>query len=121
MNPSLFTILNADASVKSFLGSNPLRVYPWGSAPENVRKPYAVYAVYNGIPQNYLAQTPDMDAMGTQINIYAETVASLTNCFNSIRDALESHAHMTNFTTPDRDAETRLYSCRMEFDFWELR
>ena len=121
MNPTLFAILNADATVKSYLGSNPLRVFPWGAAPDNVKKPYAVYGVYSGTPQNYLSQVPDIDSMGTQLNIYAETVASLQDCFDVVRDVLEPHAHITNFTTPDRDSDTRLYSCRMEFDFWENR
>lgn len=121
MNPPLFEILNASNPVKVLLGSNPLRVFPWGRAPQNVAKPYAVYAVYNGLPENYLAQAPDIDNKGTQINIYAATAASLENCFEAVRDALEPHAHMTSFASPDQDADTNLYSCRMEFDFWDER
>lgn len=121
INSQLFTILNSDIQVKLRLGSNPLRVYPWGRAPSDVKKPYAVYAVYSGVPENYLGQVPDIDNKGTQINIYADTADSLEKCFIAVRNSLEPHAHMTNFTTPDQDADTNLFSCRMEFDFWENR
>ena len=121
MNPDLFPILNADTATKAVLGSNPLRVFPWGRAPQNVVKPYAVYAVYNANPENYLDQSPDIDNKGTQINIYADNAVSLQSAFVAVRNALEPHAHMTSFATPDLDADTDLYSCRMEFDFWDGR
>lgn len=121
MNPELFQILNASVQVRLLLGSNPLRVYPWGRAPQNVRKPYAVYTVYNAIPENYLDSVPDIDNKGTQIDIYADNAESLNNCFMAIRDAIEPTAHMLSYSTPNQDAETDLYTGRMEFDFWEDR
>lgn len=121
MNPPLFSILNNSAPVKALLGSNPLRIFPWGRAPKEVKKPYGVYVVYNAIPENYLGEVPDIDNKGTQLNIYADTSESLQNCFIAIRDAIEPLAHMTSFATPDLDADTDLYSCRMEFDFWDER
>lgn len=121
MNPDLFPILKANASVTALLGSEPLRVFPHGRAPTNTVKPYAVYAVYNANPENYLGQRPDIDNKGTQIEIFADTSQSLESCFLAIRDALEDFAHMTNYNTPDLDANTNLYGVRMEFDFWEAR
>jgi hypothetical protein len=121
MNPTLFTILKATPAVTALLGTPILRVFPWGRAPQNVVKPYATYGVFNGNPENYLGQVPDMDNAGTQLNIWAESAASCDACFNAVRDALEPHAHMTNYATPDLDADTNLYSARMEFDFWEPR
>jgi hypothetical protein len=121
MNPDLFPILNANAATKAVLGASPLRVYPWGRAPQNVVKPYAVYSVYNANPENYLDTVPDIDNKGTQINIYAATADSLKSAYTVVRNALEPYAHMTSFATPDLDADTDLYSCRMEFDFWDGR
>lgn len=121
MNPNLFPLLNASPTVKSLLGENPLRVYPYGKAPDEVLKPYAVYSVYNANPENYLDCTPDIDNKGTQISIYAETSSDLESCYNAVRDVLEPHAYMSSFSTPDIDADTDLFSCRMEFDFWDER
>lgn len=123
MNPDLFPILNASAEVKALLGSAPLRVYPWYRAPQNVAKPYAVYGVTVGNPENYLDRAPDMDRKLTQIDIYATTGASAEAVFNAIRDAIEQplHAHMTNFATPSLDSDTDLYTGRLEFDFLDAR
>lgn len=121
MNPDLFPILNDNTTVKSLLGTSPLRVFPYGRAPEKVPKPYAVYSVISGRPENYLDTTPDFDSKLTQISIYAETDSSLSLCYSAVRDALEPHAHMTSFSTPDIDADTNLSSCRMEFEFWDER
>lgn len=121
MNPELFEILDDSTAVQRLMGKNPLRVYPFGRAPKNVKKPYAVYSVYNANPENYLDCVPDIDNKGTQITIYSEDYESLEDCFEAVRDALEPHAHMTSFSTPDQDEDTELFSCRMEFDFWDAR
>lgn len=121
MNPDIFPVLNASTAVRLLFGSNPLRFYPYGRAPANVRKPYGVYAVYNANPENYLGQVPDIDNKGTQINLYADTEESLEDCYIAVRNALEPLGYMTSFSNPDLDADTDLFSCIMEFDFWDER
>lgn len=121
MNPVLFSLLNADTAVKNLLGENPLRVFPYGKAPKPLNYPYAVYSMFNAQPENYLGDRPDMDVKSVQISVYAKTNANLESCYNAVINVLENHAHMVNFSTPDIDAETDLYSCRMEFDFHDAR
>lgn len=121
MNPDLFPLLNADTIVKNLLGVNPLRVFPYGKAPQPLEYPYAVYTVISAQPENYLADRPDVDLKSVQMSIYAKTNASLESCYNAVVDVLEEHAYMVNFSTPDIDAKTDLYSCRMEFDFYDAR
>jgi len=120
MNPEIYTILNASTSVKLLMGA-PVRVYPWGRAPENVKKPYGVYMVYNANSENYLDKSPDMDNKGTQLNLYSDSAANLEECFTEVRDTIEPYAHMISFSTPALDDDTNFYSCTMEFDFWEAR
>lgn len=121
MNTKLFQILSGSNPVKLLFGSNPMRVYPFGRAPQDPRKPYAVYSVYNANPENYLDNVPDIDNKGTQIDIYADTAEKAEQCFLAVRNTLEPQAHMTNYSTPGVDEETNLYTVRMEFDFWENR
>lgn len=121
INSKVFEILNSSNAVKALLGSNHLRVYPWGRAPQNPRKPYVVYNMYNAVPENYINNRPDIDNKGTQINIYSDDTAKLESCYIAVRDALEGVAHMTSFQTVDRDEDTDLYSVIMDFDFWENR
>lgn len=121
LNGGLFPLLNASTPVKALLGSNPLRVYPWGEAPQNPTKPYAVYSVYSGIPENYLGNVPDIDNHGTQIDIYANTGVSCSACYVAIRDAIEGTNHVTSFQTPTLDPDTKLYIARIETDIWQSR
>lgn len=121
MNPPVFTILNASAPVKSIFGTDPLRVFPFSHAPQNVERPYATYSVYNGVPENTLACTPDVDNMGTQIDVWSEDAEDCLIAASSIRNALEPHAHMTGFQSAEWDEETGLYHSRMDFDFWVNR
>lgn len=121
MNPPVFQLVSANTACVAVLGSNPTRFYPWGRAPQNTPKPYAVYTVYNAVPENYLGDLPDIDNKGTQINIYADNPKDLNNAFIAIRNCLEPNAHMTNFSSFDPDNETDLYTIRMEFDFWDDR
>lgn len=121
MIPPVFDILKASTAVKALVGNNPVRVFPFGSAPQNVTRPYATYSVFNGQPENYLDQVPDIDNMGTQIDVWADSVSSCEAVSVAIRNALEPSAHMTSFSGNDRDPETRLFHCRMDFDFFEGR
>lgn len=118
---TIFTILNASTPVKAILGSNPLRVFPWGEAPERVTKPYATYGVYNGNPQNTMDTPAEIDIDGTQIDIWAETASSCLNAANAIRAALETYAHCVSTQNDNKDPETKLYHSRLEFDFFTER
>lgn len=121
MNPPVFTILNASATVKALLGTNPLKVFPWSEAPQNTTPPYATYGVYNGNPQNTMDQVPQIDNLGTQVDIWASSVASCLQCALAVRNALEPHAHMTSTESYERDPETNLFRTRMDFDFFTAR
>lgn len=121
MNPPIFPLILADTACKAILGENPTRFYPWGRVPQNSKKPYAVYTVYNAIPENYLGDLPDIDNKGTQVNIYADRPDDIDTAYTAIRNALEPHAHMTSFSSFDPDNQTDLYNMRMEFDFWDPR
>lgn len=121
MNSEIFDILNKSNPVKALLGSNPLRVYPWGRAPENPRLPYVVYTMYSASPENYLGTRGDIDRKSVQVNIYADTAARNTSCFNAIRNSLEGKAYLTTYRANEVDEDKDTYSTIMEFDFWESR
>ena len=121
MIPVLFTILNSSSSVKALLGSDPLRVFPWGEAPPAVTRPYATYAVFSGNPQNTLGDVPEVDIDGTQINVWGDTGTSTDAAARAIRDALEPHAHMISYESASRDKETGRYNSLMSFDFFTER
>lgn len=122
MLTKFFDILNSNIPVKALMGANPLRVYPYGTKLGlSPRKPYAVYGVFNAVPYNYLGDRTDMDLNGIQVDIYAETSEKVVQCFNAIRNAVESHAYVTSFSTAETDIEDGLFHIRMEIDFHDER
>lgn len=117
-----FEILNSNTEVKSLLGNNPLRVYPYGTKlGASPKKPYALYGLFNSTPYNYLKDRTDMDLSGLQVDIYSETSSNVIECFNSIRNAIENDAYVTSFSTSDTDIEDGLFHVRLEVDFHDER
>lgn len=120
MNSKLFSILNANTAVKALLGTSPLRVYPYGTKiNKETAKPYAVYGIFNATPYNYLGDASDMDLQGVQVDIYGETSASVTACFNAIRAAITHQGYLTSYSVLDIDIDDGLYHVRMEIDLHE--
>lgn len=47
----LFKVCSQDPGVTALLGTDPVRLYPWGEAPQGVAKPYATYQGAAGAPE----------------------------------------------------------------------
>lgn len=120
MFPPLFETLNASSAVKAVLGSNPLRVYPFGMAPQNPTLPYAVFQTVAGSPENRLDCVPDMDGFVVQIDVYGDGgegkkgATQARNAAKAIRDAIEPVAYVTAWRGEDRDRDT--FNYRFSFD-----
>lgn len=116
--PPLFAVCAADAGVTALLGSSPVRLFPFGDAPENVAKPYAVYQVLNGVPENYIGDPPDIDEWNIQIDIYAQNVTSAEDVLKALRRALESHCHVTRLGGTDTESSTQLKTTSFDVSWY---
>jgi hypothetical protein len=115
MFPPIFSVCSQDNTVKSLLGSNPVRLFPFGDAPQkNKTLPYAVWQSVSGSPDNYLGDIPDADSYTTQIDIYGKTGESVREVAKALRDVLEPVAYIVAWRTEARDIETMNY--RFSFD-----
>lgn len=124
MLPPIFVICSASAAVKALLGADPLRLYPFGEAPQGVQKPYAVWQTVGGSPENYLAGVPDADSYTVQVDVYSDQPVgpgSVTGVAAAIRDALEQRAYITGWGNTSRDPETKNYRYSFTVDFINLR
>lgn len=114
MAAPIFTVCAAAPAVTALLGTKPTRLYPFGEAPQNVAKPYAVWQVISGSPLNYLSGLPDTDRYGLQLDIYADTGAAAELVATAIRQAIGRQANVTGFNVDERDPVTKNY--RKSFD-----
>ena len=63
MNPPVFSLASASTPVKAIFGTSPIRIYPFGEAPQQVNVTYAVWQSIGIVPENYLSDNPDVDSM----------------------------------------------------------
>jgi hypothetical protein len=121
MIPPIFATCMESSEVIDLLGSSPMRVYQFGRAPQNVVRPYAVWQVVGGTPENYLGNVPDIDRFATQIDVYATTASDARDVARAMRDAIEPVAHIVGWRGEDREPETQLYRVSFDVDWFVHR
>ena len=96
MYPPVFSVCSADADVQSHLGAGPCRVFLFGYA-EGVnggppQKPYAVWRIVSGEPENYLDKAPDADTWTLQFDVFGDTAYTSREAAKALRNAIEPTA-----------------------------
>lgn len=120
--PGIFALCNADPAVVSLLGdSDFLRLYPAGQAPQNDEKPYAVFQVVGGNPENYLDRRPNVDRITVQVDAYARTATQCRAVAAAIRDAIELSCHITGWFGDSYEQITGLYRLTFQSDWFVSR
>lgn len=123
MKPPVFPIVAADPAVRATLGTNPVRVFPFGQAPDNVVDPYCVWQ-FTGQPENYLGnQRPDVDSYAVQFDVYGLTAASVEAAGDALQAVIEGfkHATVSSYGGTTRDAATNRYRYAFTADWWTPR
>ena len=117
MYPPIFEICSAHADVQTNLGQTPCRLYPFGEAPQDVAKPYAVWQLVGGFPENYINDLPDIDSFTTQIDVYADKATTARDAAKALRDAIEPYAHVIAWGGESRDPDTDNYRFLFSVDW----
>lgn len=121
MYPPLFTLAAADPAVTAQLGTNPVRLFPFGEAPEDTPAPYAVWQIISGSPENYLGNVPDLDSYTLQIDVYGDTAQQVREAVRALRDCIEQHAYIVSWRDEGRDTETKDYHIGFDVDWLNPR
>lgn len=118
MTAPIFEVCSLDPAVTALLGTGAgLRLYSFGEAPEGVAKPYAVWQVIAGSPENYLAGRPDVDSFTLQVDVYGVTGSSVRMVRTALRDAIELQAYITRWGGESRDPTTKNYRASFDVDW----
>lgn len=122
MTPPIQQVCAQDAAVTALLGAGAdLRLYSFGEAPDGVTRPYAVWQMVSGEPENYLAGRPDADGFTLQVDVYGTTGTSVRQVRDAIRDAIELQAYVTRWGGESRDPTTKSYRSSFDVDWMVLR
>lgn len=121
----LFDIAAASAEVRALLGSglpgDPVRIYPFGQAPQGVVKPYVVWRNISGLPLNHLNSRPKTDNFNIQVDVYGSGVASVRAVTIALNDALETQAHIVRWGQEGKDPTTGNNRFDFDVDFFASR
>lgn len=119
MNPPIFEVCSADTDVQTLLGDGVrLRLYPFGEAPQEDPRAYAVWQTVYGAPENYLGTSPDVDSFGIQVDVYAKTASDARDVAKALRNAIEPFAHIVGWDGESRDPSTRAYRFSFTVDWF---
>lgn len=117
----IFSTCMASAAVRALLGEQPLRLFPFGEAPEGVQKPYATWQGIGGAPELNINQSPEIDNFGLQVDVFAATASDARDVILALRDAIEPHAHITRWGGESKDPSTGSYRVSFDVDWWVPR
>lgn len=120
MFPRLFELCAADPALSALLGDNPFRLFPAGDAPQSGDRPYAVWQVASGGPENYLNQRPNADRFLIQLDVYAPKLADARAIGEALRDVVEPVSHVVAFRGESREEDTRLFRVSFDVEWIEL-
>lgn len=121
MYPPIFQVISASTAVTDLLGTNPVRFWLFGEAPQNPGLPYVVWQTAYGAPENYLGGVPDIDHLGVQIDVYASTASVVRQVAAAVRDAIEPRAYVVGWRGEGLDPETKLYNLSFDAEFFVSR
>lgn len=119
--PPIFEAVNVVA-VQALLKApgGPLRFFLFGMAPQGVTLPYAVWQTVGGSPENYVNQTPDVDSLSGQLDVYAspaQGASAARAVAQAIRDAIEDKCHITAWRGEFIDPDTKNWRSSFDFDW----
>jgi hypothetical protein len=94
----------------------------FGYAPQNEVRPYAVWQVVYGNPDNSLSCVPKEDLYGVQFDCYAKTASDAREVAEVLRDAYEaSYNPVTAWNGEDWEPATGLWRVSFIVEFWTRR
>jgi|SRR6187431_525296 len=121
MLPPIFEICAASPAITDLIGTDPVRLFPFGEAPASVERPYVVWQTVSGSPENYLGTLPDADSYTVQVDVYGVDGADVLAVARAIRDTVEPDAYVTSWGITNRDFPTNLYRYSFTVDFMVRR
>ncbi len=105
---NLFQLVKTDPVCQALLGTDPVKFFEFGTAPDLEVVPYATWQILAWEPFNFLTESPTTDRIEAQADIWGATAAEARAVARAIRRALDPYIQITHFLT-QFDEESRLY------------
>lgn len=120
MLPLVFPLLSAAAPVTALIGTNPVRAYRHGTAPQGVAAPYVTWSSPGGAPENTF-QGAVSDVFRVQLDCWSDDDTQVVTLASAVRAAIEPSAHLVGYVADERDPDTKRFRISFDFDFITTR
>lgn len=119
MLPLVFPLLSAASAVTALIGTNPVRAYRHGQAPQGVEAPYVTWSVPGGAPENTFEGAAG-DVWRVQVDCWSDDDTEVETLAEAVRTAIEPSAHLTDYLADEQDPSGR-FRISFAFDFIKSR
>lgn len=120
MLPAVFPVI-ATAEVKAIVGTTPVRIYDFDSAPQDAVKPYITFTNVSNAPYEQISGAPRGDFDTVQIDMYAGPddagKSQIRTLAMAVRKALDDASIANRLIIQTRETDTKLFRISLEADF----
>lgn len=113
---NLFSLIAADATCTSLLGTPFTRFFEFGTAPTLETVPYATWQEIQGTPFNVVEGAPSTDRVKVQIDVWATSASEARAVSRAVRRAIDTSGTIT-FYSNTWDEDSRLYRTILHYLF----
>lgn len=121
MLSNLFPLVRDYAPATALLGSNPVRFFPHGAAPQGVGVPYATQMQVDGVPENALNGRPLADATRVQVSVWDTDETRCEQAARAMRDAFEAVHDVLTIRGMGKDFDTQRFRVDLDVLVWHHR
>lgn len=116
MFPPVFTTLN-QPELQAFVGTDPVRMYDFGTAPQSVERPYITFTAVSNAPHEQISGAPCSDADTVQIDMYADSREQVRAMARVVRQILDNAGWSNRLNLQMYEPDTGLFRISMDCDF----
>lgn len=102
---NLFALVKASPDCTAILGTDIVRFFEFGQAPQLQHRPYATFQFITGTPYNLLDGPPSADHITVQIDVWADDSATCKAAAKAIRKALETRCYITSWLGTGKEGD----------------
>lgn len=119
MFPPMYALVAADPACIGILGDPPRCFF--GLAEENTARPYVVWHLTGGSPENVFDGPPPHDHFAGQVDIVADDQTSFIAAATAVRAAIERVGNVTSYNPGGVNAETGRFEYSFDAEFHVTR
>lgn len=116
MFPPIFQTLNV-ADIRAFVGSQPVRIFDFGFAPDGTVYPYITFQQVSGQPFEQISGLPCADRDVVQVDCWAKNRTEVRQLARIVQNVFEAAGQGCRLIGQGYEVDTQVYRVAFEVDW----